>query len=364
MIKVLQVFNELDQGGIEHVVINLMQNMDPSKVEFHFAMMSGKKGVLDSKVKKMGGRIHYFSSGKKNPLNIYLNLKRIIQTYGPFKVVHSHLYFSSGYILYIAKRLGVPIRIAHAHDVYKGENENVSRKIYEYTMRKLINENATYKFGVSQEAIKHVFGNYPSKNTFILNNGINLDSYTLNNKIRQEYRNKFNLKKNEVALCNIGRFEDQKDHNYLIEVFDRILKVNPNFRLILIGNGSLKNKIINKVKKLNIEKNVIFLENRNDINNILMAMDMFIMPSKYEGLPLSLIEAQASGITCVISDNITNEVKISPNVYSLKKDDYNRWVNFIIKHKDDSRFNNIKLLNDAGFNEKNIAKFVEKKYLS
>lgn len=95
-----------------------------------------------------------------------------------------------------------------------------------------------------------------------------------------------------------------------------------------------------------------------------MATDMFIMPSKYEGLPLSLIEAQASGIPCVISNNITDEVKISPNVYSLEKDNYNRWINFIIQHKNDPRLNNIEYLDNAGFNEMKIAKFVENIYLS
>lgn len=364
MIKVLQVFNKLNQGGIEHVVINLMKNMDSSKVEFHFAMMSGEKGSLDDLVLRMGGHIHYFSSGKKNLSNINKNLRNIIETYGPFRVVHSHVYFFSGYILYVASKMGVPIKIAHAHDVYKGEKENLPRKAYEFYMRKLINKYATYKFGVSKPSVDHVFGTYGTSNTFIVKNGIDLNKYIINYKTREKYRSKLHVQKGETLLCNIGRFEDQKDHAYLIEVFSYILKNDPNYKLVLIGNGSLKHRIKEKARNLAIDNKIIFLENRNDINDLLMASDMFVMPSKYEGLPLSLIEAQASGITCIISDNITSEVKISPNVFSLSKDSYSHWGDFIMKHSKDWRLDNIKRLDDAGYNEQKIAKFVEEKYLS
>lgn len=363
MIKVLQVFNRLNQGGIEHVVINLMKNMDSSQVEFHFAMMSGQRGLLDDQVKAMGGKIYYFSSGDKSLSNVRHNLEDIIKNYGPFHVVHSHVYFFSGYVLYIAKKMGVPVRIAHAHDVYKGEQRNFKRKVYEYVMQQMINKYATYKFGVSQAAIKHVFGK-KTANAFVVNNGINISSYVVNDQIRKQYRNWLGVKNNETLLCNVGRFESQKDHDYLISIFSSLQKINSQFKLVLVGNGSLKNKIEKRVFALNLKDKVIFLQNRNDINNILMAADMFIMPSKYEGLPLSLVEAQASGMTCLISKNITDEIKICPNVYSLRKDSINKWVNFMINHRYDQRLDNAKRLDKAGFNEKSIARFVERKYSS
>ena len=170
MIKVLHVFNQLNQGGIEHVVINLMKNIDRSEIEFHFALMSGKEGLLDAEVRQLGGHIHYFTSGKKGVINVGKNLSNIIDKYGPFEVVHSHSYFFSGYILYIAKMKGVPIRIAHAHDTYKGEKTSFIRKIYESGMQYLINKNSTYKLGVSAEACLHVFGKIDDT-TFILHLG-------------------------------------------------------------------------------------------------------------------------------------------------------------------------------------------------
>lgn len=363
MVKVLQVFNELDQGGIEHVVINWMKNMDLQKVEFHFALMSGQKGVLDDYVKQLGGKIHYFSDGTKSLKNVKQNLNRIIKDYGPFDAIHSHAYFFSGYILKIAYQNGVPVRIAHAHDTYKGENRSFIRKIYEARMKQLINKYATYKLGVSEESALHVFGNIDA-NTYIVNNGVNIEKYKLSSRVRKAKRSELRIQPNEKVIINIGRFEDQKDHEYLINIFKRSLKYDDSFKLLLIGNGSLKPHIINIAKELNIIDKIIFLENRNDINELLMAADIFAMPSKYEGLPIVLIEAQSSGIPCVVSTNITKEALICPNVYALTKENMDIWVKKIMVLRDARRMDNSQRLSEAGFNIKNIALFVQKMYLT
>lgn len=363
MIKVLHVFNQLNQGGIEHVVINLMKNIDRSEIEFHFALMSGKEGLLDAEVRQLGGHIHYFTSGKKGVINVGKNLSNIIDKYGPFEVVHSHSYFFSGYILYIAKMKGVPIRIAHAHDTYKGEKTSFIRKIYESGMQYLINKNSTYKLGVSAEACLHVFGKIDDT-TFIVNNAIDLENYKLNNEIRNKKRTELRISNDEKLIINIGRFEDQKDHEYLIDVFSKLLERTKNFKLLLIGNGSLKENVINKVKRLGFSKKVLFLENRNDINELLMAADIFLMTSKYEGLPIVLIEAQAAGIPCIISSNITHDAVIGKNVYSLKKDKINDWVDKTMALRNTARMDNSLALKDAGFDIKEVASFVQELYLS
>jgi glycosyltransferase involved in cell wall biosynthesis len=363
MIKVLQVFNKLNQGGIEHVVINLMKNMDSSKVEFHFAMMSGEKGVLDDYVTQLGGKIHYFSEGTKSLKNVKKNLDRIMKDYGPFDVVHSHVYFFSGYILKIAYQNKIPIRIAHAHDTYKGEKRSFIRKIYESRMKHLINTYATYKLGVSKEAASHVFGKYDN-NTYIVNNGVNIDKYKFSGKTRDDKRTELGIQPNEKVIINIGRFEEQKDHEYLIKLFQKLLMRDKEFKLLLIGSGSLKSHIINMAKELGILDKIIFLENRNDINELLEAADIFVMPSKYEGLPIVLIEAQASGIPCVVSTNITKEALICPNVYALTKENMDIWVKKIMVLRDARRMDNSQRLSEAGFNIKNIALFVQKMYLT
>ncbi|MCR1879282.1 glycosyltransferase [Limosilactobacillus reuteri] len=363
MIRVLHVFNQLNQGGIEHVVINLMKNMDRSEIEFHFALMSGKEGLLDDEVRRLGGHIHYFTSGKKGVINVGKNLSNIIDKYGPFEVVHSHAYFFSGYILYIAKMKGVPVRIAHAHDTYKGEKQSTKRRIYERLMQKLINKYATYKFGVSSDTCKHVFGSI-DKNTFVINNGINLDAYVFSQEQRDILRKQLDIANDEYLLCSIGRFEDQKDHNYLVDLFNQLLKADPQFKLLLVGNGSLKTSIINKVKKFGLTNKVIFLENRNDINKLLWASDGFILPSKYEGLPVVLVEAQATGITCFVSKNITSEIILNQNVYQLDKTYVNNWITTIEKHKDDERLSELNNELIQKFDIKKIANFVQEKYTS
>lgn len=363
MIKVLQVFNKLNQGGIEHVVINLMKNMDLSKIEVHFAMMDGEKGVLDETVKKMGGHIHYFSSGEKSLRNIQKNLSSIIMNYGPFEVVHSHVYFFSGYILYVAKKNRIPIRIAHAHDTYKGETKSISRKAYESGMKFLINRYATYKLGVSRDACFHVFGKIDD-NTYIVNNAIDISDYKIKESLRTNKRLELGIHSNEKVIINIGRFEDQKDHKYLIKLFNKLSLKDSDFKLLLIGSGSLKNQIVDEVKQKGLSKKVLFLENRDDVNLLLMASDIFVMPSKYEGLPIVLIEAQASGLPCVVSSNITKEAIIAHNVYSLKKDNINNWILKILALKDSPRVDNALLLKKSGFDIKKVALFVQKLYLS
>lgn len=363
MIKVLQVFNALDQGGIEHVVINLMKNMDQTKIEFHFALMDGRKGVLDKTVENLGGHLHYFSSSKKSLGNIYNNLSNIIKMYGPFHTIHSHVYFFSGYVLSVAKKYNIPIRIAHAHDTYKGENTSLIRKIYELEMQYLINKNSTYKLGVSKEACLHVFGKIDNS-TFIINNAINLENYKLNKVTRYNKRSELGILDTERLIINIGRFEDQKDHEYLIDVFYKLLNKTKDLKLLLVGNGSLKKTIIDKVKRLGISKNVIFLENRNDINELLMAADIFLMTSKYEGLPIVLIEAQAAGIPCIISSNITHTAIIGSNVYALKKNNINNWVEKTLALRNATRIDNRLALKKAGFDIKEVASFVQKLYLS
>lgn len=361
MRKVLHVFTKLDQGGIEHVIINLMRNMDPNQVEFHFAILSGKKGVLDDYITQLGGKIHYFTSGDNSFRNVRSNLSRIIQEYGPFCAIHSHVYFFSGFILKVAKKNGIPVRIAHAHDTYKGEKQSFVRKIYEKVMRHEINRYATYKFGVSTEACQHVFGKIDD-HTFIVNNGINLEQYKFDEDLRVAKRKELNISDKDKVLINIGRFEDQKDHQYLIEVFDKLVNDDPTYYLILVGSGSLKSQIQLYVSKKGIDNRVLFLENRSDVNELLMAADIFVMPSKYEGLPVVMIEAQATGIPCVVSDRITNEAFILPNVEVLSKDKKSLWIQ-TIKNTPLQRYTTPdKLLSDAGFNIKKIAQFVQKKY--
>lgn len=365
MIKVLEVVYQLNQGGIEHVISNLMENMDGSKVEFHFAIISGKRGLFDENILRLGGKIHYFDTTNETLTTVNRNLKYIIDNYGPFNAIHSHVYFFSGYILRIAKQKNIPVRIAHAHDTYKGENRNIKRIIYEVMMRKMINLYSTCKFGVSEEACKHVFGKLDDK-TFIINNGIDLTKYRFQSEIRDKKRREFNILPDECLLINVGRFEDQKDHEYLVKVFYKLLKKDPSYKLMLVGKGTLKKKIILMTKRLNIFDKVIFLENRNDINELLMASDIFVMPSKYEGLPLALMEAQAVGVPCVVSDNITSRARIANNVVGLKKENMNLWVNEILKLKNSNKNNfmdNAALLKENNFDIKKIAKFVQSKYL-
>lgn len=324
--RILHVLYRLDQGGIENLIMNLYRNIDRDEYEFDFALISGEKSWFDDEVKELGGQIFYFNRpGKKR---IYENLKEIIREKGPFDVIHSHCYFFSGVILSIARSMGVPIRIAHAHDVYKGQKYSMYRIMYENAMRYLIGRNATYKLGCSKQACEFVFGKIDSK-TVVLKNGIDLNKFSYNEIVRKQVREELKLGKC-IVIGHVGRFEDQKDHSYLIEIFNRILMTNGNVRLMLVGDGKLKEDMIHKTIKMGIDDKVLFLGNSQDVHILMQAMDYFVFPSKYEGLGIVVVEACASGLKCFVSDLVPEETKLLGDVVVLSKESISKWCEEIL----------------------------------
>lgn len=360
-VRILHVFNRFDQGGIENFVINLLEEIDKEKFEFNFAIMSGEKGVLDDVALNLGANIYYFNKGDKTIKNISNNLNMIFDNYGPFDVIHSHCYFFSGYILYLSKKKDIPIRIAHSHETFKGQIYTLKRYLYEWGMRRLIEKNATYKLGCSKDACIHLYNKIDNK-TFIINNAINIKKFHFDQEIRDSIRKELNLS-NKFVIGHVGRMEDQKDHKYLIEIFNEIHEQDPNSILLLIGNGSLKNQILNQINELNLNDSIILLGNRKNVNELMQAMDVFVFPSKYEGLGIVLIEAQVSGLKCITSTNVPEEVNVSKKVIFLDKNDKNKWINTILNLRGSLRDNNEELIYNSGYSMKTNVKKIEKIYL-
>lgn len=355
-IKVLHVLEQFNQGGIENFILNLFKNIDREKFEFHFAIRNGKEGVLDSEIEALGGKIHYFDQKKSTKSN----LKYILNFFGPFDAVHSHLYFFSGYLLFISNRIGVPIRIAHCHETYKGQKYSLKRKIYEKVMRKMIDVNATLKLGCSKAACIHLYGKFDSS-THVVHNAIELKRYCFNEKVREKVRTRLHVEKNYL-LGHVGRFEDQKDHDFLIEVFSKVHERIPMAKLLLIGSGSLKDKIEKKVYKLGLTEYVIFLENRTDVNELMQAMDVFVFPSKYEGLSIVEVEAQAAGLNGIVSSSISEEANITRSLITLNKDNIELWVDKICSLQGNERLDNINCLLEAKYDIKDTASYMSSLY--
>lgn len=325
MIRVLHVFEYFAQGGIENFVMNVYRNIDKSLYSFDFAFINKTKGCFDEEAQSMGAHIYYFDSSKKSFRNYKKSISSIIKKNGPFDVVHSHVYFFSGFILKQAYKCGVPIRIAHSHETSKGRKRTITRRIYEFLMRKMIISYSTTLLACSKKAGIHLFG---EKTKFdVVYNGIDVSRFRYNETVRNVLREKFNLVHKKVVL-HIGRFADQKNHAFIIETFTELIKKDNDYFLILIGDGELEQQIKYMAYQKGVSKNILFLSNIQNVEDYYSLSDVFILPSKYEGLGIVAIEAQVNGLPCLLSDHVPAEARISETTFFIQLD-INEWVEAI-----------------------------------
>lgn len=331
MIKVLHIFNYFDQGGIENFVMNVYRHIDRSIIQFDFAFIENKQGYFDDEARDLGANIYFFDSNKKTIKNYSKNLRRVLKSYGPYQAVHSHCYFFSGVFLGVAKKCGVPIRIAHSHDTKKGRKETLIRNIYEKVMRAAIKRNSTHLLACSNLAGRYLFGS--NAHFVTLYNGIDVNQFKYSAKHRAKTRERYLINKDAFVLLNIGRFADQKNHKFIIEVFSEVKKHIKKAFLILIGTGPLLNEIKLMVKEKGIDDSVLFLSNIKDTFNYYCAADVFVLPSKYEGMSIVSIESQATGLQTLVSKEIPQEVALTDLIQflNIETKDTSVWVDSINK---------------------------------
>lgn len=329
MIKVLHVFECFAQGGIENFVMNVYRKINREEIQFDFAFINRSKGVFDDEVISMGANIYYFENESKTFANYSKSLTSIIKDHGPYDVIHSHMYFFSGYILKIAKKCGVPIRIAHCHETLKGRKPTLKRRIYESIMKKMIKKNSTVRLSCSNAAGMYMFDKPDSFK--ILYNGISMKRFMYNLELRNECRKNLNISDDEILVLNVGRFAPQKNHDFTIHMFKKLYEKSRKYKLVLIGDGILLDEIKLLVNKYQLNNAVIFLSNIYDTESYYNAADIFILPSLYEGMGIVTIEAQATGLVTLISDKVTTEVGITELASFLPIDNYDAWINEIDK---------------------------------
>lgn len=313
-IRVLHVFNFFDQGGVENFVMNVYRNLDRSKVQFDFAFSTLKDGFFDDEARSLGGNIYFYDSDRKSLWNYFRNLKRIVNEHGPYAAIHSHVYYFSGYVLLIARLLGIKVRIAHSHETEKGRKPTFVRKCYERFMRWMIKKNATHWLSCSDTAGKYVFGS--SIPYHVLYNGIDLKRFQFNEVSRERTRKLLGMEDSFIIL-NIGRFAEQKNHPFIISVFREYLEKNNDARLVLIGTGPDRSYIEDKCKELGLYDKITILSNIQNTEDYYCAADVFILPSLYEGMGIVNIEAQATGLPVIMSDKVPTEVCVTDIIQVL-----------------------------------------------
>lgn len=357
-IRVLQIVTHMNRGGLETMLMNYYRNIDRSKVEFDFLVHREERADYDDEIEMLGGKIYRLP--RLNPFSFkYLKaIDDFFKTHKEYKIVHCHQDCLSGIPLKYAKKNGVPFTIAHSHNSNQDKN---LKYIIKLIFKQNISKYADDLFACSKNAGNWMFNKKEFK---ILNNAIDFNQYTYNEIKSLQIKERLGIK-DKFVIGHVGRFNKQKNHDFIIDVFRNIVKINDNSILLLVGTGYLQEKIRGKVNNLGLNDKVIFLGTREDVNDIMQAMDAFLFPSIYEGLGIVLVEAQAAGLECIISSTIPNDGIITDKVEKMSLNESpSKWAIKINQCKNTNRESTKMDITDSKFDIKYNSKLLEEFYLN
>ena len=351
----------MNLGGTETYLMNIYRNIDRKKVQFDFLTYYDKdeKGFYDDEILSLGGEIHNLRPIKKTSLLQSIQEIRNLININKYNIVHSHTTFSSGFSMIASYLEKCNIRIAHAHNTGTGDT-SIKAKLYESIMRVIINTFANNFCACSKNASKFLF----QKNNFnYMPNAVDLNKFIFTKKNNDKIKESLGIPNNHKVIGHIGRFGKAKNHNFIIDLFSNVLKKDSNCTLVLIGEGNTRKDIEEKAKELCIYENIRFLGLRNDIPVLMKLFDIFLLPSNYEGFGIVLLEAQACGLNCIVSENIQPEVDLGLNLIEwISLSDVDKWVCAIFRNYNSIGIDQKVIQNKILFSEFNINKVVDKFY--
>lgn len=312
-IRVLHVVGGMNRGGVETWLMHVLRHIDRDRFRMDFLVHTDRPGAYDDEIRALGSSIIPCLSPAQ-PLTYTRRLKQILQDDGPYDVVHSHVHHFSGWVLQIARQTGVPVRIAHSHSDTSANQARAGarRKLYLRAMRRLIHRNASIKLSVSRKAAAALFGAGWENDARhrLLYYGIDLLPFQAPVD-RSALRASLGIPDDAFVLGHVGRFTEPKNHIFLVDIVAEVVKREPKAVALLVGDGPLRPGIEKKVSDLGLDGHVIFAGLRADVPALMKGvMDVFVMPSLYEGLGIVLLEAQAAGLPCVYSEVIPPEATV------------------------------------------------------
>lgn len=322
MIRVAQILGKMNGGGVEQVVMNYYRFINRTRVQFDFVVEQGSLQVPFEEISRLGGRVFQVPPMKDLP-SYERALRKLIREQR-WQIVHSHLNALSVFPLHAAACEGVPVRIAHSHSSAGGVEPG--RDLAKNVLRCFANTYPTHRFACSDYAGRWLFGGRASFE--VVQNAIDVKRFAYNAEVRHEVRASLGISEQCLVVGHVGRFAVQKNHRFLIDVFER-LQHDRNAVLILIGSGCLEKDVRSLVHQKHLDDSVLFLGFREDVERFYQAFDVFALPSHYEGLGIVNIEAQTAGLPCIVSDKVTRESDVSGNVVYLPADDPARWAKTI-----------------------------------
>lgn len=331
-IKVLYVVTSMNRGGIETMIMNHYRILNRESIKIDFLVHREERGAYDDEIEALGGVIY-----RLPPINIipftqyHKNVKQFFENHPEYEIVHAHINALSYFVLKYAKSNGVEVRIAHSH--IAATSKGIKGIIKSYYKNKLRQE-CNYMFACGEKAGRYLFGNknFDENRVKVINNAIDSEKYQYNEDIREKARQELNIE-NKFVIGHIARLTLQKNQIFLLEIFKKVVEIKSDSILIIVGSGEEEKNIREKIYELNLEQHVKLMGIQSDTNYFYQAMDVYLLPSLYEGLPVTLIEAQASGLISIVSDTIDREVDITNSVRVLSLDDSAAyWAQEIVKH--------------------------------
>lgn len=360
MINILFISEDFDVAGTETFMLNVVRASDKSRFHYDFLIFRPTENKYRDEAARLGCNFYTLPPRYKSPIKYIRSLDAFFKVHAKeYDVVH----WCGGAVssiapLWFAHKYKIMNIIVHSHN---SSCSSIHTHLLHRLFRHLLPVCCNHFFACSSLAAKFFFG---SKNAVVIKNGIDLKKYRFNEDLRNQYRTELGIGAKTFVIGHVGRFEEVKNHSFLIEIFNKILKKRENSTLILIGKGSLEASIKEKVKEMSIENKVLFIGERNDIDKCMQAMDFFVMPSLYEGLPFVLVEAQAAGLPCVISDTINDDAVICPSTRKVSLTlNASEWAEEIVKvsekyiRKDTSDY-----LIEKGFSITNTVEYLESVY--
>lgn len=362
-IKILYYGYTDNIGGIEKYLINIYRNIDKSKFEIKFLIFNNQKPCFYDEIKN---DIIYITPRKVNYLKFRKELKKIYSNEN-FDIVHlNYVDFSCYEPALYAKKYSNAKVILHSHIAFYKLPSFKTKILNEIGLHILIkNDDSFYKVGCSELANKYLFKNFKRKDAIVLNNGIDVDNFKFNSFSRKKIREELKIENDTVLLGNVGRMVYQKNQKYLIDILCRLKEKNKKrkYKLLIIGNGPLKDEIIKYSKYKNVFEDIIFKQDINNIYDYMSAMDLFVFPSNFEGLGIVLIEAQASGLKCITSKGLVpEEANLTGFVKYEDLANLDGWVDYIISNSNFERYDkipDIKKLYDINTSVNYLQKFYD-----
>ena len=356
MKRLLCIVGSMNAGGAETFLMKIYRNIDKLKYQMDFCIADKNKNFYEDEIISMGGRIYRITPKSQGFWKNFKDIKTIVKDNKYENVLRVSQHSLSAIELFAAK-LGGAKKLAFRSSNSKTGSGKINTAIH-YLFRPFANAMSNIKIAPSKEAARFMFGR---KKYFQINNGLDIREFAFSEEKRKKYRNEFNVGDNIKVIGHVGRFNFQKNHKFLIDIFNEYKKTNPNSQLWLFGKGELENEIKEYVASKQLSEYVKFYGVRNDINYIYSAMDCFVFPSLFEGMPNTVIEAQTSGLHCLVSDTVTADCDISNNVTFLAvKDTIQNWSNNITFISNEERKKKTEIVKANRYDILDVTKEIEK----